>query len=610
VWGERSLVRDHYNEMIVTLQETTSPNRIVQVTFRAYDEGMAFCYTIPAQAGITTASSLTEQSEFRFTGNHTAWSVTSAQGNYSTTTISSLANANERPLTIQMATNLFLSLGEARLVDYGRMKFNQLGKPNSLVSSLASSVTSALPLRSPWRFLMAADSPGQLLENNDLVLNLNDPCALTNTSWIKPGKVMREVTLNTTGGVACVDFALRHKLQYVEFDAGWYGPENTTADATQVNVDPARSPGPLDLLSVINYGNSNGIGVILYVNHVALENQINILPALYQSWGVKGIKFGFVNVGSQTWTSWLHDSIRKCATNQILVDVHDEYRMTGYSRTYPNFLTSEGISGDETTPSTAQDITLLFTRMIAGPADHTMCFYDPRVTNNWNHAYQLAKAVCFFSPWQFLYWYDRPTNSPVFSGSPSILTEDPALEFYDYMPTVWDDTKVIQGSIGQYAVIARRSGKDWFIGAMNAGTSRALNVPLSFLNVGQSYVAHRYAFDPTATNRTRVRITRTLVNSNTTLTSTLSASSGEAIRVTPVLPPVFGDISMVGNDHVRLGFFGEVGQPFSLLASSNPSLAATNWTVLTNAFFEKGANYFETPASTGINQRYYLLSTP
>jgi alpha-glucosidase len=104
------------------------------------------------------------------------------------------------------------------------MKFNQLGKPNSLVSSLASSVTSALPLRSPWRFLMAADSPGQLLENNDLVLNLNDPCALTNTSWIKPGKVMREVTLNTTGGVACVDFALRHKLQYVEFDAGWYGP--------------------------------------------------------------------------------------------------------------------------------------------------------------------------------------------------------------------------------------------------------------------------------------------------------------------------------------------------------------------------------------------------
>ena len=147
LWGERSTVRDNYNEMVVALQETVSPNRRVELILRAYNEGVAFCYTIPAQPGLTTASSLTEQSEFRFTVNHTAWSVTSAQGNYSTTTIGSLANGNERPLTIQMATNLFLSLGEARLVDFARMKFNQLGKPNSLISALSSSVTSALPRR-------------------------------------------------------------------------------------------------------------------------------------------------------------------------------------------------------------------------------------------------------------------------------------------------------------------------------------------------------------------------------------------------------------------------------------------------------------------------------
>jgi alpha-glucosidase len=529
IWGERSLVRDHYNQLVVTMQETVSPNRIVQATFRAYDEGIGFCYTIPVQAGITNASSLTEQTEFRFTGDHTAWSVTSAQGNYSTTTVSGLANGNERPLTVQMVTNLFLSLGEARLVDYARMKFNQLGKPNSLVTSLSSSVTSGLPMRSPWRFVMAADSPGRLLEHNDLVLNLNDPCLLTNTSWIKPGKVIREVSLTTTGGMACVDFATRHKLQYVEFDAGWYGPENTTTDATQVNVDPARSPGPLDLQSVINYGNSNGIGTILYVNQVALTPQIDILPALYRSWGVKGMKFGFVTVGPQANTIWLHESFRKCATNNMMVDAHDEIRPTGYARTYPNIMTLEGISGDEATPSTAQDTTLLFTRMLAGPADHTVCFYDARVTNNWNHAYQLAKAVCFFSPWQFLYWYDRPTNSPNYATVGNAITEDPALEFYDALPTVWDDTKVIQGSIAQYAIIARRSGEDWFVGAMNAGTTRTLDVPLNFLTSGQSYIANRYAHDPTATNRTQVRITRTLVTSADTLQTTLTASSGEAM---------------------------------------------------------------------------------
>jgi len=214
-----------------------------------------------------------------------------------------------------------------------------------------------------------------------------------------------------------------------------------TASAATVNVDPARSPGPLDLQQVIDYGGSNGVGVILYVNKLALANQIDILPVLYRSWGVKGIKFGFVNVGSQTDTSWLHDSIRKCATNQIMADVHDEYRMTGYPRTYPNFMTAEGISGDETTPTPGQDTTLLFTRMLAGAADHTVCYFDARVANNWTHAYQLAKAVCFYSPWQFLFWYDRPANSPVFSGSPPIIGDEPELEFYDALPTVWDDTR-------------------------------------------------------------------------------------------------------------------------------------------------------------------------
>lgn len=385
--------------------------------------------------------------------------------------------------------------------------------------------------------MLLADSPGGLLERNFLRLNLNEPCALADTSWIQPGKVIREITLTTAGGVACVDFAVRHKLQFIEFDAGWYGPENTTKDATRVNVDPARSPGPLNLPHVINYAASNGIGVILYVNKLALGHQIDILPAPYRRWGVKGIKFGFVNVGSQADTRWLHEAIRKCATNQIMVDIQDEYRVTGYERTYPNLLTVEGVRGDEETPPASQDLTTLFTRLLTGPADHTVCYFDQRVDKNWNHTYQMAKAVCLFSPWQFLYWYDRPPNSPGYRAAGSaMISETPELEFFDHLPTTWDETRVIQGNLGQSAVIARRRGEDWFLGAMNAGTNRPLDIPLTVLAPGKRYAVQRYSFDPTMTNRTRVRITRTLVEQTNVLQSALTASSGEAIHLTPAAP--------------------------------------------------------------------------
>ncbi|MBM3892327.1 MAG: alpha-glucosidase, partial [Verrucomicrobia bacterium] len=288
---------------------------------------------------------------------------------------------------------------------------------------------------------MVADSPGRLLENNDLVLNLNDPCAIADTSWIKPGKVIREVTLTTIGGKACVDFAARRGLQYVEFDAGWYGHEyDDASDARAVNVDPKRSKGPLDLHEVIRYANEHGIGIILYVNRRALERQLDDILPLYRKWGVKGVKYGFVNVGSQQWTSWLHEAIRKAAQHQLMVDVHDEYRPTGYSRTYPNLMTVEGISGDETKPVNSQTLTVLFARFLAGPADNTICYYDKRVDDNATHAYQLAKAVCLFSPWQFLYWYDRPAGSPQkvggAGGAETGIGNEPELEFYDHVPTV------------------------------------------------------------------------------------------------------------------------------------------------------------------------------
>jgi len=466
---------------------------------------------------------------------------------------------------------------------------------------------------SPWRFVLVAGRPGGLLERNHLVLNLNDPCALPDTSWIKPGKVLRDVSLSTTGAVACVDHAAKHNIQYILFDAGWYGDQWNEATATNINLNPATHPGPLDLQFVIDYAASNNVGVILYVNWLALTNGLDVLPALYESWGVKGIKFGFVKVGAQEWTATVNDAVRRFATHHIMVDIHDEFRVTGYERTWPNLMTTEGIRGDEATPSTSQDLVMLFSRMLAGPGDHTMCYFNSRVQNNWNHAHQLAKSVCLFSPLQFIHWYDIPTNSPKYTpGNPTgnnMITEEPELEFWDRLPTTWDETRVLAGEIGEHAIVARRHGNDWFLGAMNANTPRSFDVPLDFLSPGSSYIANIYRHDPTLSTRTRVRIERMPVDSTVTLPITLQASDGLAVLLTPATPPEVQALAF-GGDHFTLVATGNLGVPYSLWSSTNLALPFTNWFrfhtgVVQSAWF--------TNVDTGLGGaplKFYRYSTP
>lgn len=539
VYGERNLISDHYNELKIIFKEFVQHLREFEITFRAYAEGVAFCYTIPAQNNLTNILITKELSEFCFEQDYPAFAIYSAQGVYAKTPLSQIKPGCERPLPVIISHDLYIALAEAKLVDYARMKFApSKSKQFALVSDLSGTVESKPPLTTPWRVVMVAESPAKLLENNFIILNLNDPCAIKDTSWIKPGKVIREVTLTTQGGKSCVDFALKRNLQYVEFDAGWYGPEfDPTSDARRVNVDPKRSKGPLNLDEVIQYATQKGIGIILYVNRVALEKQLDEILPLYQSWGVKGVKFGFVNVGSQKWTSWLHSAIRKAAEYKLMVDVHDEYRTTGYERTYPNLMTAEGVAGDETSPLNSQTLTILFSRYLAGPADNTICYYDKRVERNATHAYQLAKAVCLYSPWQFLYWYDRPQAAPQniggAGGSANVIGDEPELEFYDHCPTVWDETKVLHGKIGEYAVIARRSGEQWFIGIMNADAPQIFELPFNFLKKGQKYTAYFYIDDPSMNTRTKVRVEKSIVDSETIIKIPIQPRGGQAIRIVP-----------------------------------------------------------------------------
>lgn len=496
IYGERSEILDHYEEGIFSLKQSIKPFHKLIITVRVYDEGIAFRYTIPDNDRLINPEITNEKTEFSFLQDHKAWVTYQAQGEYVELNISKINKECERPLTIIINDSLYVALGEAALEKFARMKF-KVGnnKQNTLVTSLGNTVKTELPFSTPWRYVMVGNSPGELLENNYFILNLNEPNKIKNTSWIKPGKIIREVTLTTKGGIACIDFAKKHNLQYVEFDAGWYGNEyDKKSDASTITVDSRRSPGPLDLHHIIDYANQKGIGIILYVNRRALEKQIDEILPIYKKWGIKGLKYGFVNVGSQEWTSWLHDAVKKAADYQLMVDVHDEYRPTGFSRTYPNLMTQEGIRGDEESPSTKQTLTTLFTRMVAGAGDNTNCYFAPRVSKIMGgRAAQMAKAIMLYSPWQFLYWYDRPEGSPSKKGgagaSENIIQELPELEFYDQLPTVWDETLVLEGEIGNYATICRKNKDTWFVGSMTDYTQRKVEIPLKFLDEEKTYKA-------------------------------------------------------------------------------------------------------------------------
>jgi alpha-glucosidase len=220
------------------------------------------------------------------------------------------------------------------------------------------------------------------------------------------------------------------------------------------------------------------------------------------------------------------------------VDVHDEYRPTGFSRTYPNLMTQEGIYGNEEFPDATNNVTLPFTRFTQGAADYTICYYrrkfDQQTQPNTAHglvnarllkttsAHQLAMAVVYYSPLQHVYWYDKPSES----------RDEPELEFFDQVPTVWDDTKVVHGEIGRYITIARRSGEDWFVGTMTNNDSRTLSIPLDFLPEGKTYTAHIYYDDPKTKTRTQVGIKKLQVNHRSVIPTALLPSGGQAIRIT------------------------------------------------------------------------------
>jgi alpha-glucosidase len=329
---------------------------------------------------------------------------------------------------------------------------------------------------------------------------------------------MRVMTQTTASVKANIDFAAQRKLQYILFDWKWYGPAfSFDSDATKVAIPD------FDLPEIIRYAGSKGIGVWLYVNQQALLAQGDTLFKTYKQWGVKGVKFGFVQVGSHRWTTWLEKAVRQAAEAGLMVNIHDDWRPTGEQRTWPNLMTSEGIRGNEEMPDATHNTVLPFTRFLAGAADYTICYYDPRIKTT--HAHQLALAAIYYSPLQTLYWYDKPDMS----------ANEPELEFWDRIPTTWDDSKLLQGAPGQFVSTARRKGQDWFVGTITNNGARKASVKLDFLEPGRNYTATIFADDAAAPTKTKVGVTRRRVNADSVIEAELLPSGGQAIWLTPEL---------------------------------------------------------------------------
>jgi hypothetical protein len=531
-FGERRVVPDNYNEMTVSLRR--ADGHAMRLIFRAYNEGAAFRYVFPGNAG-EEFHFTGEDSEFCFPAGTYGYEEHGTEGEYHRVPVADIQPQCERPLTLEYADGLYAGLCEADNSNYPRLLLSpEPGKSGALVSALGGTTANTTESRfrqrndpsailhggdaTPWRLFIVGQKPGDLLERNYLVLDLNPPCALADTSWIRPGKVMRDVTLTNTNARAIIDFAATAGLRYVLFDSGWYGPESAE------NSDPTTvARANLNLPEVIRYGKEKGIGVILYVNRRHAEKLRDVIFPLYEKWGVAGVKLGFVNVGPQADTAWIAETIRKAAEHHLLLNIHDGYRPTGLARTWPNLLTVEGVRGNEHFPTAEHNCTLPFTRYLAGFADYTVCYYSPRLKNT-THAHQLAMAVVSFSPLQSIFWYDKPSD---YHGEPEI-------EFFQHVPTVWDDTKVLAGEIGQYAAIARRSGDAWFIGVINDGQPRTLKLPLAFLGQKQKYMVHIYSDDDSIKTRTHVAVTTRLVDGKTLLTVPLKPTGGEAIWLAPV----------------------------------------------------------------------------
>jgi alpha-glucosidase len=350
----------------------------------------------------------------------------------------------------------------------------------------------------PWRVFAIAEKDGDLVEN-DIIYRLGTPNKVTESTWIKPGKVAWDwwnannlygvdfkAGINTATYKHYIDFASRHKIEYVIFDEGW----SKSSDLSQINPE-------MNMEELFSFAKEKGVGIILWVTSKALDERMTEALDKFEKWGVKGIKVDFMQRDDQKMVNFYEKTAIEAAKRHLLVDFHGAYKPTGLSRTYPHVLTREGVHGLEnskwaTTITPHHDVTLPFTRMFAGAMDYTPGAMRNATKDNFRpiftepmsqgtRCHQLAMYVVYESPLQML--CDSP---PQYDREPSIM------EFLSPVPTTWDRTIALNGSIGNYITVARKKGTEWYIGSMTNWTPRDFQLVLGFLDAGK-YEMTEYA---------------------------------------------------------------------------------------------------------------------
>ena len=567
--GKSAYARNYCNETKVLIEETSGLKRQLEIYFRAYNDGCAFRYGIPSQANINDFILQKENTEFKFAGNYDVWAMrqhafkNSYEGPYLHLNVQSINNAvNDAgkkspdslvtlPLTIKINPDLYCTYSEAEINDYPGMYLMKSNNDNALLSVLSphpenSAIADAgkTPFLTPWRVFIITRKPGDLLVSN-LITNLNEPLAI-DASWIKPGKSAWDYWAGSTGFPAgfgfgmndktwryYIDFAAQNNLEYVTIDAGWNGYFDANNES-QKN-DLTKSVPAIDLPALAAYANSKGIGLFVWSLWFFVRDQMDEAFTYYEKIGVKGVKIDFMERDDQAMVKFYHDVLRKAAEHKLLINFHGAYKPDGITRTYPNLITREGVLGNEYAkgvkdmPNPDYDVTLPFTRMVAGPMDYTpgsmRNSYSNEVPNNnspvtlGTRAQQLAMFVVFESPLQTL------------CDAPPVYEKSDGFDFIKTVPASWDSTIVLDGRIGEYIIIARKSGNDWYIGALTGWQQRDIEIPLSFLD-NRSYSADIYS-DAENTDKNPESISHTNLNADKSkkLNIHLAPAGGAAIHL-------------------------------------------------------------------------------
>jgi len=473
--GENSIIDNTYNELILGCE---SGPYTYNLKVRVFNGSVAFKYVFPAQKGLEKATINKENTAFRISDSALIYQY-HHESVFTPTNVDTLNKTCDFPATLK-SRNFYLSIGEADNRNYTKAELEKGSGDNSLsvVFVRDKEVTFDTGFETPWRTVSISKSAIGLHQFSELFLKLTPPSD-TDLSKVVPGKLIR-AQLNTQSGLDCIDLAKRMNFKYIMFDGSWYGPDR------MVSSDPTVPIAAIDMPKVLEYARQNDIGVILYLDYVGLRLYLDKALPVYKQWGIAGLKFGFVDGFSQKGLAWLNDAIKKVNDNGFILNIHDNYKPTGLSRAYPYLLTQEGIRGDENSPDAFHTTTLPYTRFLAGAADFTFCFPNPVNSYSKNikvsKAQQLALTVVYFSPLQAIFWYGRPKD----------YTNFDEIEFFKYVPTVWDETRYLAGEIGENISVARRKGTTWFIGNAAGLNAWKTNLKLDFLDKGKSYKATFY----------------------------------------------------------------------------------------------------------------------